>query len=230
MRELTLAQIDELEHGEIVPSFRAKIIKVWEQKTGEGQYGTWFLQNLVATDGWQESTITWTGPDAFDDGAKGDTFLFECAETKKGLKGITRDIREFNDKVYQGVKVTEAAKISISTLDEGDVPASPARKSPVASGERKTARLPGREASEAAKPFASRRHDPPAADDRSNRIERQHSQEMALRAIAITKQVVSTQSLREWTDYFQRDIGRPPSSNEPQPESQDAITGREDEE
>jgi hypothetical protein len=57
-------------------------------------------------------------------------------------------------------------------------------------------------------------------DDRSNRIERQHSQEMALRALALLREEPNfgedpqeeggptfQQLLKLWTDYFQKDIG-----------------------
>jgi hypothetical protein len=58
-------------------------------------------------------------------------------------------------------------------------------------------------------------------DDRSNRIERQHSQEMALRwyAMAVTVQgampaftMPTTDQLRAMIDWFQRDVGRTPLS------------------
>jgi hypothetical protein len=51
-------------------------------------------------------------------------------------------------------------------------------------------------------------------DDRSNRIERQHSQEMALRYLVmqggLPKDSVHAAKLREMIDWFQRDIGRLP--------------------
>jgi hypothetical protein len=49
-------------------------------------------------------------------------------------------------------------------------------------------------------------------DDRSNRIERQHSQEMALRYLAITKKECNAENLRPLIDWFQRDISRTPLS------------------
>jgi hypothetical protein len=49
-------------------------------------------------------------------------------------------------------------------------------------------------------------------DDRSNRIERQHSQEMALRYFALSAngQVPDTKKLTEMISWFQRDVGRSP--------------------
>lgn len=55
-------------------------------------------------------------------------------------------------------------------------------------------------------------------DDRSSRIERQHSQEMALRYFALTGKVPTTQQLRDMVSWFQRDVSQSPViSNEPEP-------------
>jgi hypothetical protein len=50
------------------------------------------------------------------------------------------------------------------------------------------------------------------SDDRSSRIERQHSQEMSLRYFALAGSKPTTVELREMTSWFQRDIGHTPSS------------------
>ena len=49
-------------------------------------------------------------------------------------------------------------------------------------------------------------------DNRSNRIERQHSQEMALRYFGLSAngQVPDTKKLTEMISWFQRDVGRSP--------------------
>ena len=49
-------------------------------------------------------------------------------------------------------------------------------------------------------------------DDRSNRIERQHSQEMAIRYAAYSGLKLKTDELRSLIDWFQRDIGRSPEN------------------
>lgn len=59
-------------------------------------------------------------------------------------------------------------------------------------------------------------------DDRSSRIERQHSQEMALRYFALSAngEVPETKQLRDMISWFQRDIGHAPSApsqREPEP-------------
>lgn len=84
-------------------------------------------------------------------------------------------------------------------------------------GYRKTAPAP---ASEAKAAFRHSMNQPAANgnDNRSNRIERQHSQEMALRYIDI-KQMdkVDTKTVQLLTDWFQRDIGRAPAVQATEP-------------
>jgi hypothetical protein len=52
-------------------------------------------------------------------------------------------------------------------------------------------------------------------DDRSSRIERQHSQEMSLRYFALSGIKPSTTELREMTSWFQRDISHIPELKNP---------------
>lgn len=74
-------------------------------------------------------------------------------------------------------------------------------------------------------------------DDRSNRIERQHSQEMALRYLTIkisggeATASHDTQLLRGLIDWFQRDIGRlPEAAAKPKPQRtvDDQIHGEQE--
>ncbi len=73
------------------------------------------------------------------------------------------------------------------------------------------------------------------SDDRSQRIERQHSQEMAIRWITLlttlgvmpTEDASTPKKLRETIDFFQRDVGRTASATtatqqEPVPMSENA--------
>ena len=67
----------------------------------------------------------------------------------------------------------------------------------------------------------------PNWDERSARIERQHSQEMALRYFALKNEVPTTEGLREMTSWFQRDIGRSPEKRvqpEPEPPGETVIS------
>jgi len=115
MRTLNLEEIQGLAHGESIPRFTGRIRKVWDQKSGEGEYGTWFLQNLiVAMEGGDEIQVTWTGEEPFDDSWERKTVVFECGQNKQGkLVGVCRDIRTRDGKVYKGVKVTPAATVTV---------------------------------------------------------------------------------------------------------------------
>ncbi len=112
MRTLTIDDINQLEHGEIIPHFEGRITKVFPQKTGEGQYGPWHLQTMMVGEGQNEISITWTGEDTFNDW-EGVLASFECTENNKGkLVGVLRDVRvDKEGKTWKGVKVTPAAKI-----------------------------------------------------------------------------------------------------------------------
>lgn len=114
MRTLELEEIEALAHGESIPRFVGRIDKVWDQKSGEGEYGAWYLQNIIVLmDGGEKIQVTWTGEDEFDPKEwEGKTVEFTCGENKQGkLVGIVRDIRTKDGKIYKGVKVTPAGKI-----------------------------------------------------------------------------------------------------------------------
>jgi hypothetical protein len=115
MRTLGLKEIEALAHCESVPRFDAKIKKVWDQRSGESEYGTWYLQNIVVGIDGGELVVTWTGEDEFDKHWTGKLVAFECGENAKGkLVGVMRDIRTAKDgTVYKGVKVTPAGKMRL---------------------------------------------------------------------------------------------------------------------
>src|SRR6478752_8693812 len=77
MKTYSIAEINDLDHGIPISRFEGRIKKVFEQKSGEGNYGTWYLQNLIVEDGQQEITVTWTGDDPFDAGVEGKIYSFE---------------------------------------------------------------------------------------------------------------------------------------------------------
>jgi hypothetical protein len=72
-------------------------------------------------------------------------------------------------------------------------------------------------------------HTPSDGTDRSSRIERQHSQEMALRFFALDPEgnIPDTKKLRGMIDWFQRDVGHVPGPPKPkvedEPEPQEPI-------
>ncbi len=122
MKTYSIAEINDLDHGIPISRFEGRIKKVFEQKQGEGQYGTWYLQNLIVEDGQQEITVTWTGDDPFHGDQQGEVWSFETGYDKKEKPvGIVRDIRTVKKtdkttgavttKRYEGVKVDNRSKI-----------------------------------------------------------------------------------------------------------------------
>lgn len=113
MRTLNIAAIKQLENKEPIPSFTGRITKVHDQITDHGEYGQWWLQNLVVQDETGEVKVTWGGEDPFEQSAEGKTWSFECSETKHGLKGVSWEVKTKNGKTYESVKVTPSAKIKV---------------------------------------------------------------------------------------------------------------------
>ncbi len=221
MRELTISKIQELSNGEIIPSFRGTITKVYEQKRGLGEYGEWHLQNMIVEDHTGKVQVTWGGEDDVSS-IEGETRLFESSETKHGLQGCRWEIKKVNGMVYKSVKLTGSCKIKplSGSAWAGDEAASRGTSGGVAratdvAGQPKGTAL---EASPAQKPY-----------DRQARIERQHSQEMAIRAIVATgpadEMAMTTfrNLISDWTDWFQADLDNEPriENAEPNPTAED---------
>jgi len=125
MRCMTFSEILDLENGQQVPSFQGTIKKVWDQKTGEGEYGQWWLQNIILQDEHaNEITVTWTLEDACLSEDQGRTILFESGRNKKEqLVGLKKEIRNKNGKRYESVKIDDRAKVKILSggSDAGEV-------------------------------------------------------------------------------------------------------------
>jgi len=113
MRSLTINEINGMDNGEIIPSFTAKVTKLWPEKRGEGQYGPWLLQNMDVSDDTGDTKVTWGGDEPLFN-LEGRTVTFESSDTKHGLQGIKREIRTAGGKTYEGVKLTGVCKINIA--------------------------------------------------------------------------------------------------------------------
>ena len=115
MKQMTFAEINDLENGQQIPSFQGTVKKVFDQKTDVGQYGQWWLQNLILQDEHaNEITVTWSCEDAFDSGCEGQLLHFEAGRDKKDqIAGIKREIRKKGNKTYESVKVDDRAKVKV---------------------------------------------------------------------------------------------------------------------
>lgn len=114
MKKLSLAEIKELDSGDIISSFEGEVKKVYAQKSDDGDYGRWYLQNILITDGDEEIQITWSGEEPFSNNEVGKRYLFESTLTEKhGKQGLKWEVRESKGKTYSSVKVTPTAKITL---------------------------------------------------------------------------------------------------------------------
>lgn len=117
MKLCDFSEIKDAENGQQIPSFTGTIKKVFDQITGDGQYGTWYLQRLILQDAHaDEITVTWCCEDAWKSSDEGKTLLFVSGHDKKDqLCGIKKEIRKKGDKVYESVKVDDRAKVTVSS-------------------------------------------------------------------------------------------------------------------
>ena len=67
MKQMTFAEINDLENGQQIPAMQGTIKKIFDQKMGVGDYGPWHLQNLILLDEHaNELQITWACADPWE--------------------------------------------------------------------------------------------------------------------------------------------------------------------
>jgi hypothetical protein len=115
MKLMSFPEINDLENGQQIPSFQGTIKKVFDPKTGVGDYGPWSLQSLILTDEHaNEIKVTWAVEDVWDASTEGKRFLFESGYDKKDqLVGLKKEIRNKNGNKYESVKVDDRAKVKV---------------------------------------------------------------------------------------------------------------------
>lgn len=113
MKLCDFSEINDAENGQQIPSFQGKIKKVFDAKTGVGDYGPWSLQNIILQDEHaNEITVTWTGDDPWRTDQEGTSWLFESGHDKKDqLCGLKKEVRTKGGKRYESVKVDNRSKI-----------------------------------------------------------------------------------------------------------------------
>jgi len=135
MKLLTIAEIKQLRNKEPIESFGGTIETVYPQKTGTGQYGQWWLQNMIVSDSTGKVQVTWGGEDDLKS-LQGQQRIFESKLTEKhGYLGIKLDVRKVNGKTYEGIKLTESCKIK--PVSNGQAVESPKQAEPVKTAENK---------------------------------------------------------------------------------------------
>lgn len=133
---MSIVKISEIQSriGTVIPSISGTIISVFPSKSGKGQHGNWKLQNIQIEDETGKSQVTLSSIDQdLNDSHKGKNIEFESVGTKFGLKGVSIEEREWDDKKTGqkkktiGVKVTKTAKIRLEGAgmvqeDADDIP------------------------------------------------------------------------------------------------------------
>lgn len=134
LRRLCLADIALLGDKETIPSFKARIEKVDETRTGSGQYGVWTAQNLfVQDDTGKAKVVVWNQED-FKPSDIGEERLFECSNGDKGLSGIKVKVESYFSKKHNKqvtAKVIEVGKqAEISRIGSAPPASKPAQSEP----------------------------------------------------------------------------------------------------
>ena len=212
MKQLTFAEINDLENGQQIPAMQGTVKKVFDQKTGVGDYGPWHLQNLILLDDHaNELQITWACADSWDTQDEGKHLLFESGHDKKDqLVGIKREIRTKNGKRYESVKVDDRAKVKITAPGGGENNATLRPGTPFPQN-REPEVIPYSEALN--EPVQTTRPKPSMLDERQRAIIRQHSQSMAIEVLKlkqmlgeITVEDLTPSKLTSLANYFDADV------------------------
>lgn len=203
---MSFAEINDLENGQAIPALQGTIKKVFDQKTGVGDYGPWNLQHLILQDEHaNELEVTWSCPNPWEPKDEGKHLLFESGRDRKDqLVGIKREIRnkkdkEGNVKRYESVKVDDRAKV-ITGTEQRDNRSADIMDKGLHGGV--DPNWPDVE-----KPR------PSMLDERQRAIIRQHSQSMAIEVLKlkqmlgeITIEDLTPAKLRILADYFDNDV------------------------
>jgi len=205
---MTFSEINDLENGQQISSFEGTVKKVFDQKTDVGQYGQWWLQNLILQDDHaNELTVTWACEDAWTQNDEGKRLHFEAGRDKKDqLAGIKREIRNKNGKKYESVKVDDRAKVTTisQTVKTADIP-----KQEVDPDWPKAEKPPITEFGTSKFQMSK----PSMLDERQRAIIRQHSQTAAIEVLKL-KQMLGELSVEDLTpskitqlsNYFDADV------------------------
>lgn len=96
--------------GTVIPRIQAKLTKVYERKTGKGQYGEWSLQNGEIQDDSGVMKILFKQLPS-QEHLQGKTMIFKSMEGKHGLKGVECKKNEYKGKTTLELHVSNAALI-----------------------------------------------------------------------------------------------------------------------
>lgn len=117
---MNIKQIKEDMVGTVIPRLEAKVTKVYERKTGEGQYGPWSLQSGTIEDSSGSMKILFKQLPS-QDKLVGKSLIFKSIEGKRGLCGVEcKQGKEYKNKSEIELHVSSAALI-VSKEEEPNV-------------------------------------------------------------------------------------------------------------
>lgn len=119
MTTFTIEQIKGMV-GMVISRIEAKVTKVWDRRTGEGEYGPWSFQDGEIQDSTGSIKITFSNlPDQRALMSK--TMIFKSMETNKGLKGLEMKLsKEYKGKQDKVLQINKTALI-VSNGEEPNV-------------------------------------------------------------------------------------------------------------
>jgi hypothetical protein len=211
MKIMSFAEINDLENGQQISALKGTVKKVFDQITGEGNYGTWWLQSFIMSDEHaNEIRCTWSGEDTVNS-LEGKTVLIEAGRDKKDqLAGIKKEIKKKGDKTYESVKLDDRCKIKTGS-NEGPL------TEPLAGDHLQLPPDDRYDTPEKADwpetpPVANKPARPSMLDERQRAIIRQHSQSMSLEVLKLkvalnelTVADLTPSKLKALADYFDND-------------------------
>ena len=110
MRQLTIEDVNGLDAGEVVPSIKGTITRVFQRREGTNQNGEWSVQDaLLAADGSEIKVKFWNHADLSD--VAGKEVTLQAHQGKTGLTSLFAEDDDYKGKITRYIRATAATKI-----------------------------------------------------------------------------------------------------------------------
>ena len=114
MRELSIADVLQLEDKELIPSIKGTVKVVFDRKSGTSAKGPWSVQGFVLSQGDEEITCgAWNMDDDLK-ALKGSEVTLSCWKGDKGLSGVYAQDDEYNGNITRKIRLTKTAQIAVN--------------------------------------------------------------------------------------------------------------------
>ncbi len=198
---MTLDQIRELAVKSVIPRVEGTLQAVYEAKSGKNDKGPYRTQSVILSQGDDSMKAFIVNGPSVDKSMEGEEVVIMCSKGPKGLSGVTTQDNEWprdSGTINREIRMDRTGRIMLlaEAPKNGEAPpvaaATTANKTPVAVEGKKPTNGWGK------------------SPDQQWRIERQHSQEMAIRFMGIEPRLASTpptlERIKELTDHFHDDL------------------------